>query len=78
MLKYNLKHWGMKYKILNLHHSLFILSFFSSMTYWGFICLLQIYMHNRQDITETNLKPALLEGKDNPALWLLILTTQLF
>lgn len=46
------------------------------MTYWGLICLLQIYMHNRQDITETNLKPALLEGKDNSALWLLILTTQ--
>lgn len=30
--------------------------------------LLQIYMHNRQDITETNLKPALLEGKDGSAL----------
>lgn len=29
-----------------------------------FLCLLQIYMHNRQDITETNLKPALLEGKE--------------
>uniref|UniRef100_A0A671U8I9 Elongator complex protein 1 n=1 Tax=Sparus aurata TaxID=8175 RepID=A0A671U8I9_SPAAU len=26
------------------------------------LCLLQIYMHNRQDITETNLKPALLEA----------------
>lgn len=24
-------------------------------------------MHNRQDITETNLKPALLEGKDDSA-----------
>lgn len=42
--------------------------FFSYMTwclYEMFLCLLQIYMHNRQDITETNLKPALLEGRDN-------------
>ena len=28
-----------------------------------FLRLLQIYMHNRQDITETNLKPALLDSK---------------
>lgn len=33
------------------------------------LCLLQIYMHNRQDITETNLKPALLDGKDNSDLF---------
>lgn len=26
-------------------------------------CLLQIYVHDRQDITETNLKPALCEGE---------------
>lgn len=31
---------------------------------------LQIYMHDREDIAETNLKPALLEGKDDSALWL--------
>uniref|UniRef100_A0A8C4E912 Elongator complex protein 1 n=1 Tax=Dicentrarchus labrax TaxID=13489 RepID=A0A8C4E912_DICLA len=29
-----------------------------------------IYMHNRQDITETNLKPALLDGNDNSTAFL--------
>lgn len=31
-----------------------------------FCCVSQIYTHNRQDITETNLKPALLDGEDGP------------
>lgn len=29
------------------------------------IVLLQIYMYNRQDIAETNLKPALLDGENS-------------
>lgn len=28
--------------------------------------LFQIYMHGRRDITETNLKPAVLEGETGP------------
>uniref|UniRef100_A0A672ZMA5 Elongator complex protein 1 n=1 Tax=Sphaeramia orbicularis TaxID=375764 RepID=A0A672ZMA5_9TELE len=34
-----------------------------------------IYMHNRQDITETNLKPALLEGNNCSALYVQLLVT---
>uniref|UniRef100_A0A672ZJ20 Elongator complex protein 1 n=1 Tax=Sphaeramia orbicularis TaxID=375764 RepID=A0A672ZJ20_9TELE len=35
-----------------------------------------IYMHNRQDITETNLKPALLEGNNCSALYVQLLVTE--
>uniref|UniRef100_A0A672ZPZ8 Elongator complex protein 1 n=1 Tax=Sphaeramia orbicularis TaxID=375764 RepID=A0A672ZPZ8_9TELE len=37
-----------------------------------------IYMHNRQDITETNLKPALLEGNNCSALYVQLLVTAFF
>lgn len=30
------------------------------------VCFIQVYTHNRRDITETNLKPALLEGEHTP------------
>lgn len=46
----------------------------SSNLYFMFflVYLLQIYLYNRPDITETNLKPALLEGNKNGSYLTLI------